>query len=56
MRVLYVVECEVVSRNTAADSKFSAIMLPCNAADRAVIHTRHSIANKKWFPIILSAG
>ena len=49
MRILYVVECEVVSRNTAVDSKFSVIMLPCDAAGSAVVFVRisASIADKR---------
>ena len=44
-----VVECEVVSRNTAVDSKFSVIMLPCDTAGSAVVLVRisASIADKR---------
>ena len=47
MRILYVAECEVVSRNTAVDS--SVIMLPCDTAGSAVVLVRISanIADKR---------
>ena len=44
MRILYVDECEVVSRNTAVGSKFSArIMFPCDASSAVDVLVRISI-------------
>ena len=47
MRILYVVECEIVSRNTAVDS--SGIMSPCDTVGSAVVFVRisASIADKR---------
>ena len=47
VRILYVVECEVVSRNTAIDS--SVIMPPCDTVGSTVVLVRISanIADKR---------
>ena len=46
MRILYVVECEVVGRNTAVDS--SVIMLPCDAGSAFVlVRIYANIADKR---------
>ena len=47
MRILYVDECEIVSRNTAVGS--NGIMPPCDTAGNAVVlvRTSASIADKR---------